>query len=257
MGTISTRDPFRDARLRVARAQCHADDFRRVSHEFFEGHRYTYAVEAHDDGAHDLLKVKFGEPLPSELPLLAAEVFWHLRSALDSTGYTIAVAVGARHPGDSHFPFGNDSDDPKRWRRSKALPKEIFSFMRKFKPYKGGHVGLWCLNDACNRCKHEMLILTPVNVGLSVFRVMEVAGGDAVVLDPPTWNSDKHELELVDMERGAKLYYDLDLHFDVSFDEPEPFAGEPAVGVLDQLVRETSRIIGAIEAESRRLKIIP
>ena len=76
---------------------------------------------------------------------------------------------------------------------------------------------------------------------------------------PPTWDLEKNETVLGVFGRGSNPQYRFDLHTFVAFDnlQVEFVGGQEAVPVLNEMANRTEAIVLAIEAETRRLGLIP
>lgn len=252
-------DLFKDSRLRITRAKFHTEDFKGKSAEFVTNNPYKDVIEPNTEGPGRFLKLKMTAPVPAILSIIVAEIFWHLRSALDSAGYAVAKASGIADPGNAHFPFGDEGTEAAYARgkgRSRDLPKEIFTLMRQFKPYKGGNDLLWALNEVCNTSKHEILAATPLGFGKAFITHMEAKGGPALLLPTPVWNSGKNELLIVFLGAGAELDYDMTFFTDITFDDVPVVGGHPTLAVLNQLTRAIDGTMEAIELRTRELGII-
>jgi hypothetical protein len=90
-------------------------------------------------------------------------------------------------------------------------------------------------------------------------------GGDFDILDQPTVASEspqaplehrKNEIIFAITGPSADLEYHVDLAFFIAFGPVEGVAGQPVLDVLDAMASEVERIVLAIEAEMRRLRLI-
>lgn len=251
---------FRDAELRINRARVHAKNFENILDAFVRDNPSTYWVDPHADGTQRLLKLRLPAHVPDDLAILAAEIAFHLRSALDSVGHRIVLGHGVvSNPQHCHFPFGGDIVDAlyrNNDGRSKDLPVEIFDFMRRFQPYKGGNDLLWSLNQLANTTKHETLVAVPMQVNRTFAIQFDISGGEGAILPKPEWDRAKNEFILAVWDAGADVKYDFAAPFDVCFDNVGALFGQPALGILDKLIDGTTKAVILIGLEARRCKYI-
>ena len=205
---------------------------------------------------HCIYKIKLTKPIPDGIADIVGDLAHNLRSALDNAGYAVAVASGVADPKFSAFPFaGSVNQMVNALGRAKDVPHQIQSLFCGFQPYLRGDDLLWALNEICNGDKHKML--TPIGVG--TFRTRGFLQGTGFVSMPSShvWNRDKNEMEVFTARTDAKLDYNFDFSLFIAFNDIQIVEGEPVLRVLETLFHKVERILLGIEAECRRLKIIP
>lgn len=205
-------------------------------------------------------KIKLVRPFPEEFGNLTSDIVVNLRSALDIAGNAIAIAVGKPNARNTGFPFASDVNQmASSLGRSKDLPKEIQSFFCGFQPYRGGDDLLWALNELCNRNKHT--VVRPMQA------IMERRGASArgygrpfSMPDPHKWDSAKHEMIVIKLGPivvpDATWDYEFDFLPFIAIDEVQVVEGHPVVAVLYELCLKVESVLGAIEAECRRLGFV-
>lgn len=73
---------------------------------------------------------------------------------------------------------------------------------------------------------------------------------------PPRWNPEKHEGVFAIFGPNARIEYDAHIGVSVAFAEIGAVGGMPALTVLQRLFGEVSRVVNALEVESRRLGFV-
>lgn len=250
-------DHFESSRRKIARAKQHLIDLQREIGKFAQKEPYKRVVEPdsqHPD--HQVHKIKLTEPLPVIIGDIAADMVQNLRNALDNAGYSVAAAGGRVNPKFAAFPFaGSIAQMANALGRSKDIPQEIQSLFVGFQPYRGGNDILWALNEMCVADKHKMLI--PIGTGIVRAKAALRGTGFFQMPDPHFWDRDKNEMVILILGPGAVFDYDFDFRFYIAFNDIPVVDGQPVLTVLDALGAEVESILIAIEAESRRLGIIP
>jgi hypothetical protein len=138
--------------------------------------------------------------------------------------------------------------------RAKDLPPQIQSLFCGFQPYLGGDDLLWALNEICVADKHKMVI--PVGAGVLRTSASVHVTGWFSMPDPHVWNRAKNEMEVVTILEGSTFEYNFDFRMFIAFNEIQIVDGKPVVSVLHEIGGKVKSILMAMEAESRRLKIV-
>jgi hypothetical protein len=254
-------DPFKDAKSGIRNAQRHLAELERQLSAFAESKPYAYFVETNANGTEDFHKVRARE-LPDDLANIIFDIAGNLRASLDRAGFVVATAAGTSGK-NAHFPFWTNIADVKTAAngRSKDIPQPIYDLMISFKPYKGGNHTLWALNRLTNTNKHESLSLMGNVVG--GFRGAPIGQGTNTIVNhlltyrwPPVWDRSKNEMMVFHVPRGVPVDMNVQIAMFVAITNIDGIDGQPAIGVLNQLVRMVDGIVAAIEAEARRLNIV-
>jgi hypothetical protein len=249
-------DLFESSRQKLARADKHFAELQREIFAFNNLQPYERVIEAHPDKpGHTVEKIRMTQPIPAGIADNTADIAISLRSALDNAGYAIAIAAGASNPKHCAFPFaGGVANMPSALGRCKDIPEKIHPLFCGFQPYKGGNDLLWALNEIANTDKHRMVIA----IGQAFARHgVNVRGtGFFSMPDPHFWNRDKNEMELIELGPGATYQYDFQFRFFIAFHDIEIIDGQSITRVLHDMGRIVERLLLAIEAEARRLKIV-
>jgi hypothetical protein len=138
--------------------------------------------------------------------------------------------------------------------RCKDLPPEISALFRSFDSHEGGNYALWALNKLCNANKHRLLV--PVGIVASGMKIktMTISGPGAI--PAPKWDREKNQIVIAEIGPGGDFKYDVELSLFVAFDKINGVKSGPAVGVLDMMASEVTRVLKATEAECRRIGLL-
>lgn len=89
-------DPFHSSKYNIEHAKRRLTEFEWEVAAFRKSNPYAQVVEQNADGTEDFYKVKLIKSMPVGLPGIASDCLNALRSALDSAGYAIAIAVNMK-----------------------------------------------------------------------------------------------------------------------------------------------------------------
>jgi hypothetical protein len=243
------------ARSELSRARHHIANLQSKANDFMTGGaRGTYAIERRP-GRDNQHTIKFDRDFFEELSSISFDIANNLRSALDQTAYSTAIADGNMKPKRAYFPMAgslNDLENAIRGRCADLRP-EIGALFRTFHPYGGGNIWLAALNTLCNTQKHAALIPFKTDD----HQVLYIMNGMTIGL-LHRWNPVTFELEILgsggaDFTRGGGYFA-----FGLSFDSQEPvIGGSDPVGLLNGAAIQVDRVLKAIELECQRLGLIP
>ena len=259
---IFMSDPFASSRSKLAWAKENLlPDLHRRIEEFGNLNPYAKVIEPDPQTpGWEIHKIKLVRPFPEAFGNLVGDLVGNLREALDTAGYSIAVAANSPRTKNTAFPFARDvTQMASSIGRSADLPKEIQSLFCGFQPYRGGDDLLWALNELCNGKKHKIV----TTMGTIMWRGQASARGYGrpfSMPDPHKWDSTKDEMVVISLGPiavpDAKWDYNFDFHPFVAIHEIPVVQGKPVFAVLYDLCCKVESILMAIEAESRRLGIV-
>jgi len=204
--------------------------------------------------------------VPPHFGVLAGEVVYHLRSALDHLVYQlILVHTGAPPTFNSAFPIvGKGRMTKKGWRSAEAeyeaqignlkqaISPQAGAFLRQLQPFHEGDAfhthPLWALSELCNTDKHRLLNLTVH--GVSEYRVKVTIGAESfeVTFRPPVRIEDGTELGRMPLPVGLfrhPMRVDGDLVIKAAFDQIGTRRNVPVIDYLEQLVAYVDGVIKA------------
>lgn len=247
-------DPLDSPRYLLARARELAAEFRVEKWRFFDSNPFSAFTETDSRTDEEVVKCRLDRRLPFRVNGVVFDAVVNLRNALDHCGFAFAKVPSGRAPRTA-FPFcDNPNELPGRNinGRSKDIPKEIFSAMVAFKPYKGGDDLLWCLNKIANGHKHHLVRPVAMMAGgvQYIIRPEQVAG--QITFKFPTWDSRKNEIELYRSGPGSShKNADVTIAHDIVFGKVPVVEGKNVSAVLDAFISKVESVIGAVAAEAR------
>lgn len=250
-------DSFYSAKLRIERAAEHVEKLKAEIDEFFAENPYTRVAEPDSDGVHDIYKLKVSKRFPLRWRVWATEIIEHLRASLDHATWAAAyLSTGIADIEQAAFPFAATAADLENSirRRSKNVPAEILTVLRRFKPYEGGNRTLFILNDLCNLSKHALVAFV---AGATAYH--EIGGlkvGEPFELYDPVWDREKNEIKYARVKRGADFQHEFRVGVYIALQYREHTSTEPAIEALREMGSEVERIVEAIETESRKIGLL-
>lgn len=230
-------------RAKIERAKEHVDDLRSALRDFFAGN--PYAVTGHVDsqsGEHVLRLVKLAD-FPPRVSVIIGDVAHNLRSALDHLVWQLVLCNGGTPTFKTEFPIANDADEfeARVATRAKGVGQDALDRLLATNAYRGGDGEvLWRLHRINVSDKHRLLVTVS-----NVFQ--EVRSSP----DHSTWVVRGRAGDPLFAENGTEFFRTAhdedDRHvkavFLIAFGKGEPFAGQPLVPTLGQLVEEVSERI--------------
>jgi hypothetical protein len=248
-------DPFDSPRAVLQRARDHIDDLEARIKAFFDRKPYARVIDFDREASQQVHKIRLTAKIPGNLAVITKDVLSNLRDALDHAVYASAVMLGNKSPQKTGFPFAYDAAGVHNKLNKELIdvPSAIRSLLEALRPHKGGDETLWGLNAVRNTKTHKMLV--PLGAA-SISGSTEVITGQVI---GPTrmgyhrWDASKNEVEYMRLGPGSEVYYKFTASFDVLFGNVEVFGGRQATSTLRVVANEVERILGAIEAETRRV----
>jgi hypothetical protein len=271
---------FPGAVAKIKRAETQIEDFNLKITRFFEASPYERFSEVNAQKTEEVWKHRLTANIPDEFPVLAGEILFNLRSALDQ----MACALAVLHSGTSektYFPFARDANEFEKELREKTkkLSPDAVSMIRAVKPYRGGNDLLWSLHDLNRRDKHIAILPVAVCGALGFFEV-KVFTGDLIRIGPKlgrhmvrsatgvvapddakrpirreadgkTWVEfgmlpdarPDEQMDFLTVTPGAHFEADTQPAFNIAFGDIEVLKTEPVVAVLHQMRQLVDGII--------------
>jgi hypothetical protein len=250
---LSKKDPFYSAKIRFKQAERNLPKIARLADRFIaDNQNARAAVELNPKTRGQILKVKFRRRIPSKLEVLVTETVEHLRHALDIACHATAARPDNPSPRYTYFPIADNPTELDRVikGRSKGLHPEIVALIRKFEPDKTRNLLLWAVNQAANR-KH--IALMPVGGAGGFHGGIAVRRGTFKLYPDIRWDRAKNEIAIGELSQGGEADYNFGLTFSVAFSEIDGLREQQVVRKLYEMICMVGVVLGAIEAEARRL----
>jgi hypothetical protein len=251
---------FQSSYQKLNNAKKHIDSLE-VEIESFTRMRPYEKIEEPDpeEPQNTVHKLRLTSQLPDAITDTTADAIANIRNALDHAGYTCATASGKADPKNCSFPFGDSLEHLNRkggtLSKSTDIPEAIQSLFVGFKPYKGGDDLLWALHKLNIADKHKITL--PIGSGIFRRGVKFSGAGYWLMPEPHVWDREKNEMVIITL--GPETKYDVDMTFDifVAFNGIEHVDGQPVLPVLQELHKKVESIVNTIEAEAKRLNVVP
>lgn len=251
--------PFDSAHRKVAWADKCFDDLDREVKTFLTENPYKEVVEADPDvPEHFLHKIKLTKSL-DETPIaeIIGDILSNLRASLDHAIYAVA---SARHPNPryAYFPFSDGATGFENSLKGncKHVQPEMFPLLRSFQPYQRGNENLYALHALRNTDSHAMITPAVTNFLRPYTSVRARGYAEMILPEYSRWDRTKQEVVFLRTRLGTEVDYQIEFHFFIAFYSPLVVQGYPVLEVLQAIGCEVNATISAIEAESRRLKIV-
>jgi hypothetical protein len=211
---------FRDARLKIDRANKHIADIRKrlVSLEDSE----TSAIEIDSKTGGERLKHDFGDRTAfRDIALMLGDAVHNLKCALDYTWLqTIQELVPAAVGKFAKFPVYETADELELALKGReihvAAPALFDLVLTKIKPCYGGNPAIWTVHKLDIRDKHRLLI--PVFTNLSIVGI-EVEDERGEVQSGNTWATTQEPPFYVDYVAGLHIKNKGMLSYEVIFED--------------------------------------
>jgi len=242
-------------KLKIKRASEQARDISFIIQEAFTGDRYAVFCDVDPPTGNRSLKIKLANPLPDSTPLIAAELIYHLRSALDQMTVELARANGTDDKG-VFFPFAGDAKEfygVSTQRKIQKLAPADISAINALQPYKGGNDVLWALGRLSNLDKHiDLIPIGSVSRNTYIRNATFIAdGGDLVIGAEPCGRLDDG-IAILSVGNTGRIDFECDTQIHVTGDvilgDVDFFKGWFLIPTLHQLVQLVDDIIQTIEA---------
>lgn len=170
-------DPFKGIRLKLERAEAHLNNLRKRAEAFTDTEPYAVRIERDGELFHFFAVDQGVGPVPTDIPLIAGEVAYQLRSSLDHLIHQLVIANGnatvlensRRH----QFPIFKTLDGYKAraGQMIEGVSDEARRRIESCQPYESPlntaeDDPLWILSDLNNTDKHKLLPVAVVAIGV-------------------------------------------------------------------------------------------
>lgn len=156
--------------IKLRRAREHLNQLRQIEREFFTNHHPRIVFDDEAEPGHRLAKLVLEQPPPEMVHVLAGELIYQIRSALDQMAVAFArLSKGPTKPKRVHFPCGDSFKGFVTSCRSnlKHFDHDLRRGIMATKPYNGGNEILRAVFLMANIDKHMQLIAIGAAGGLS------------------------------------------------------------------------------------------
>jgi hypothetical protein len=158
---VYIRPSLTEPYLKTTRAKEHLEELRKELASFRESGPCRFFFE--DDLKRDRYRIKIEiTDIPNRVPLIAGDLFYCLRSALDQTVWWLAK-LSIQYPEGTQFPILEQMDMRRFRAQTNGVPAAAVDIIESLQPYHGPDAGavksrlLWRLNKLCNIDKHRRI----------------------------------------------------------------------------------------------------
>lgn len=252
------KDPLASPKLRLSVAQEDIGHIKNTIVEFINSKPYAQAVDTDPDGIHQTHKLKLIKPIPERLGHQCVRVAEDLRSALDQTGYAMAVAGGVAAPRFAYFPIANNEANFQNILKGncKDLPSDIKALFASYKAYKGSDNVLYALNVLCNTGKHRLI--RPAVSMASTHQIDRIQGSGELSFPKAMWEPETNDIVLFKTGPSSKIgSAQGKITFFVAFGEVDVIGGLGVEPVLETMAARVETILSETEVKAREIELIP
>jgi hypothetical protein len=246
---------LKDVTLKIERADHHIREFKSLLGTFRDSHPYVYTAKRDPKTKEIVYSIVEAKDPPPMLSVVAGDALQNLRTALDYLMCATSTANGYTPTIYTSFPIlkrvPTTKDEIASFRRKiEGIGQPAEDFIRAIKPYKGGDETLWRLHRLNNRDKHQLLLTVGIvprswNFGAHIgkTRGIERYIPDAYVQLAPGVVALEAGAEIFRDPPDSKVNEDIQLVFDVAFNEPGIVTGEPVLRVLLMSRNRVTRLV--------------
>ena len=249
-------------RLRMGRANHHAQELGREIGSFYATKPYEVVAEFDPEPEDPLMNVRNGahivrarvhHPIPTSVPLLAGETLQAMRSALDYVAWQLALARSESPPQTTAFPvFAAETLYSRdRLRFIGGIPPAIHPIFDSVQPYHAGDKAtehpLWVLHRLANDDKHKIPhVVASLPSGIQVERP---EGFDVAVTMKIGPFEDDEIVGSYGIIGGADPETELHVgaFFGIAFGKDTPAQGRHLTDEIDRIGREVDAVIRKFE----------
>jgi hypothetical protein len=174
---------------------------------FSQTHRYQIHYDVDEERQETVVRARFKDELPEEFDVLAGEILFSLRSALDQLVCAIAAKEGQVEFKDFYFPFANSKENfesKDTMRKVAKLSEAARNIITGYAAYPEGNKFLWAINQLNLIDKHRQLIAVGAVAG-SITITGGVFTSGVTLGDAPGWAPFSEGLELLRYGGTEKL----------------------------------------------------
>jgi hypothetical protein len=180
--------PLTDPYLKTSRAKEHLENLRKELEIFYESKPYRFVRQDDVENQRHIVRMETTDT-PDRISLIAGDLFYCLRSALDQLVWSLAK-LSIPYPEGTQFPILEQSDARRFRMQTNGAPADAVAIIESLQPYHApdvamvrGHL-LWRLNKMCNIDKHSRIpvhgstgtLILPRSIIVSMDRGLNYAG---------------------------------------------------------------------------------
>jgi hypothetical protein len=240
-------DLFRDAKLKIKRANKHIEDLRGMLNAFLQTEFYRLRTEHDVKAGEKTLKFELTKSMPEDVPLFIGDAMQNLRTVLDYMAFEIVTRAGGSTD-HVKFPVREDRkalEAALKGGEMKVAGSDIINLICDVvQPYPGGKgATLYVLHNLNITDKHLRLIPVISAVGLKHVN-MRVAGNTFIDC---TFGGRGTETNMLRVPAYVTWQGNAQQMFEVLFGKGDIFEGQAVIPTLEQLSKLVGGTLQAIE----------
>lgn len=202
------------------------------------------------------ITIKADETIPDNAALIAAEIIYHARSALDQMVVEIGRQNGINNTEHLYFPFTREAKEfgeKRAQAKMRGLPADVKALLERLAPYRDGNPRLWGIGTFANVDKHKMLIpLVDFGAAASIdgFDIdggnhpgsVGIIGGESANLNEGL------VISMIGPTGHFRLTGSIHVSVYIAFGDVPAFANERAVPTLNSLIDLSESILKSFSA---------
>lgn len=230
-------------------ASAHINELKAVIDDFDQ----PYSVKVQTDfRLHEEVVLLSANQLPAQIGVMAGNVIYNFRSALDLMTCALAVQNGCTDIKGVYFPFAKSASEflnATTQKKIRSLDTKAQSAICSFRPYADGDQLLWALNELGVIDRHRSLI--EIIVPTYAVKVGDRATLAHLAQFAPNQQGLRADVEVYRAPRGKHKEYFVELlrSGGVVFGDVEPVKNQDVVRVLQQFGAIVQTILETVEIE--------
>ncbi|MBI2260446.1 MAG: hypothetical protein HYU62_02130 [Caulobacterales bacterium] len=240
---------------KIARARTLLNDFQ-VEEQAYRGSLQLKLVEVPDETGLRHITIKAEETVPDNAALIAAEIVYHARSALDQMVVEIGRQNGINNTEHLYFPFTRSADEFGKKRaqdKMLGLPDDVKEMLARLEPYEDGNPRLWGIGTFANVDKHRMLIpVVAFGSGGELsgvdFNSGRHPGSTGIVLGGPANLNEGLVISKIGPDGYIRIRGRIGVRVQIVFGDVPAFSGREAVPTLNSLIDLSESILKSFSA---------
>jgi hypothetical protein len=255
-----TPDRLQGIRAKIERAKEHVRDFESRLRTFMQTDPYGIRVEDDPKTGDKIQRVEIRSQTPADLPLVAGEVIYHLRSTLDHLVWQLVEANGGTPGKETGFPIFDAASKYKTdsARKVKGMSPVAVTVLDLIQPYKGGNDSLWKLHELNNFDKHRLslgpgygqkyvdVLISPDLALSGMVPPVEFVGTGKPGVPCPILE-DGTIIGRIEGRGQSNEDMQFQITFEIAFRQPQIVEGEPVLPFLHQMSHLVEGIVNQFE----------
>jgi hypothetical protein len=242
---------FKEARLKVERANKHINDLYLESRTFHRSGIHNITVENNAKGSDSVLHVSVTQDISEMVLLMVGDAIHNLRSALDFVMSDIEFDTTKARDPHTVFPVRptrKNLEDALGGGIKKKSPEAVLDFiLNSVQPYEAGYgSALWGLNALDIEDKHRLLIAKKNAAVVRNIHCID-SRGERFIIDEWAIRRDGSTHIYCIGHSDVKVTHKGTATFGIVFGDGMPFYGRPVLPTLRDLSHFVSRTIDSIE----------